>query len=66
MEDLRKISISNQNRLQRELEIKLQEAISAAVDAGLDPLNAWCAVKSVYDFETKLERGRKEDARSYL
>lgn len=57
--------VRTQDRMQRELEAKLRETITAAIDSGLDLDWAWAATKSVYDSETLLERSRKEDARSY-
>ena len=64
MNDVR--DFRTQTRMQRMLEIELRHVIDAALQSGLDPDRAWEAAKSVYDEETRLERSRKENARSYL
>lgn len=62
-EDL--VDIRVQDRLRRNLEIKLGQAVIDAIGAGLMPANAMKAVEAVYSLEKNCEETRKAFERTY-
>jgi hypothetical protein len=60
------VDIRVQDRLRRDLAIKLGQAVIDAIDAGLLPGNASKAVKEIFESELRSEETRRVFARSHL
>jgi hypothetical protein len=63
MDDLS--DIRTQDRLRRELAIKLGKAVIDAVEAGLNPDGALKATAEIYWQEVRLQKSRQDAALSY-
>jgi len=60
-----RVDIRTQDRLRRALEIKLGQTVIDAVEAGLQPQNAFKAVEGIWLQEARLDEQRKRAERSY-
>jgi hypothetical protein len=60
------IDIRTQDRLRRDLAIKLGKAVIDAIEGGLQPEGAAKAVKEIWDQEQRLTQSRDALARTYI
>lgn len=64
MSDLSDVRV--QDRLRRDLEIKLAQAVIEAIEAGLTPANSLKAVDAIWQSERRLAETRKANERTYV